>query len=79
MSVVSIRLAHIKHGDPLFIELLRRLLCQQCRKPPAPVYLLASHHRTRYGGPSAYWAQSPHRLRNGQVGERKVDGVPAQD
>ena len=51
-----IRMLRAQHGNPTFAELLRRLRCQRCRRPPAPVYLVAGFHRSRCGGPAADWA-----------------------
>ena len=35
-----------QRGNPTFEELLLRLRCGKCHSPPAPVYLIAGHHRT---------------------------------
>jgi hypothetical protein len=42
-------------GDRTFAEVLPHLRCQQCRKPPAPVYLCAGHREHNRGAP-ADWA-----------------------
>ena len=41
----------------IFEALLKRLRCKRCGKSkPAPVYLVAGHHRTVRYGPTADWA-----------------------
>jgi hypothetical protein len=46
-----------RKGDMTFENLLRRLRCKRCRAvKPAPVYLVAGHHRTARHGPEADWA-----------------------
>jgi hypothetical protein len=46
-----------RRGDITFEALLKRLRCKRCGKGnPAPVYLVAGHHRTARYGPTADWA-----------------------
>jgi hypothetical protein len=46
-----------RRGDITFETLLKRLRCKRCGKSkPAPVYLVAGHHRTARYGPTADWA-----------------------
>ena len=52
-----VRLLMARKGDMTFENLLRRLRCNRCHAvKPAPVYLVAGHHRTARGGPDADWA-----------------------
>jgi hypothetical protein len=52
-----VRLLMKRNGDMTFENLLRRLRCKRCRGAnPAPVYLVAGHHRTARSGPTADWA-----------------------
>ena len=52
-----VRLLMKRKGDMTFESLLRRLRCKRCQAvKPAPVYLVAGHHRTARGGPDADWA-----------------------
>ena len=52
-----VRVLIARKGDMTFENLLRRLRCKRCRAvKPAPVYLVAGHHRTRRGGPDADWS-----------------------
>jgi hypothetical protein len=39
--IFPVRLLMTRHGDPSFQTLLRRLRCERCKRPPAPVYLCA--------------------------------------
>lgn len=52
------------HGNALFSDVLGRWRCKLCGKPPAPVYLVAGHHRHAGPGPSADWSleliRAPH-------------------
>jgi hypothetical protein len=46
-----------RKGDMTFDNLLRRLRCKRCQAvKPAPVYLVAGHHRTACGGPDPDWS-----------------------
>jgi hypothetical protein len=45
-----------RQGDMTFEALLRRLRCSCQAANPAPVYLVAGHHRTACGGPDLDWA-----------------------
>jgi hypothetical protein len=46
-----------RKGDMTFKDLVKRLRCKRCGRPsPAPVYLVAGHHRTACFGPDADWA-----------------------
>jgi hypothetical protein len=52
-----VRLLIKSQGDMTFENLLRRLRCKRCRAvKPAPVYLVAGHHRTASGGPDPDWS-----------------------
>jgi hypothetical protein len=52
-----VRLLIQRQGDMTFENLLRRLRCKRCHAvKPAPVYLVAGHHRTARGGPDADWS-----------------------
>jgi hypothetical protein len=52
-----VRVLIARKGDMTFENLLRRLRCKRCRAvKPAPVYLVAGHHRTRRGDPDADWS-----------------------
>jgi hypothetical protein len=52
-----VRMLIERHGDMTFENLLRRLRCKRChRVKPAPIYLVAGHHRTACGGPDADWS-----------------------
>ena len=44
------------HGDLTFRELLAKMRCEQCGQRPAPVYLVAGHHRKYAYGPPTCWA-----------------------
>lgn len=46
-----------RHGNRTFVDVVPRLRCKQCGKPPHEVYLVAGHHRTfRSGGPPPDWS-----------------------
>jgi hypothetical protein len=52
-----VRLVINRKGDMTFENLLRRLRCERCQAAnPAPVYLVAGHHRTASGGPDPDWS-----------------------
>ena len=52
-----VRLVIQRKGDMTFEGLLKRLRCNRCRRSgPAPVYLVAGHHRTACGGPDPDWS-----------------------
>jgi hypothetical protein len=52
-----VRLLIKRQGDMTFEHLLRRLRCKRCQAAnPAPVYLVAGHHRTDCRGPDADWS-----------------------
>ncbi len=55
-TTFPVRLLIERHGDRSFRAVLTRLQCSTCKGRPAPVYLVAGHHRTFLGGPSADWA-----------------------
>ena len=44
-----------RHGNKTFSEVLGRVKCRRCGKPPESVYLCAGH-RTQHGGPAADWS-----------------------
>ena len=44
-----------RHGNKTFGEVLGRVKCGRCGKPPESVYLCAGN-RNRHGGPPADWA-----------------------
>jgi len=54
-TVVPLRVLTSHYGDPTFAEILRRLRCRRCRRPPAPVYLCAGH-REHNNGAAPDWA-----------------------
>ena len=39
-----------RYGNLTFAGLLPRLKCERCKTKPAPIYIVAGHHRTYYGG-----------------------------
>ena len=49
--VFPVRLMRGQLGDLTFAEVLRRLRCRRCRRPPAPVYLCAGHRQFNFGAP----------------------------
>ena len=54
---IPVRLLMQRNGDMTFENLLRRLRCKRCQAvKPAPIYLVAGHHRTACGGPDPDWA-----------------------
>jgi hypothetical protein len=54
---LPVRLLIRRGGDITFEALLKRLRCKRCgKRNPAPVYLVAGHHRTTRYGPAADWA-----------------------
>ena len=50
-SVYPVRLLQRDHGDRTFAQVLAKLRCKRCRKPPAPVYLCAGHREHTMGAP----------------------------
>jgi hypothetical protein len=52
---LPLRLLAMKRGDRTFAEILPRLRCKRCNRPPAPVYLCAGHREHNHGAP-ADWA-----------------------
>jgi hypothetical protein len=55
VTVLPVRMIVDNSGDRPFAEVLSRLRCSRCGKPPAPVYLCAGH-REASGGAPADWA-----------------------
>ena len=55
VTVSPVRVIASNSGDRSFAEVLTRLRCSRCGKPPAPVYLCAGH-REASGGAPADWA-----------------------
>jgi hypothetical protein len=54
---LSVLLLIKRQGDMTFEDLLRRLRCNRCQAAnPAPVYVVAGHHRTACGGPDPDWS-----------------------
>jgi hypothetical protein len=51
MTLYPVRLMIEQRGDVSFGELLPRLRCKKCRRPPAPVYLCAGHREHNHGAP----------------------------
>jgi hypothetical protein len=51
MTVMPVRLLMQQWGDVSFAELLPRLRCRKCKRPPAPVYLCAGHREHNSGAP----------------------------
>ena len=54
-TILPLRLLATKRGDRSFAEILPRLRCKRCNRPPAPVYLCAGHREHNNGAP-ADWA-----------------------
>jgi hypothetical protein len=54
-TILPLRLLAMKRGDKTFAEILPRLRCKRCNRPPAPVYLCAGHREHNHGAP-ADWA-----------------------
>jgi hypothetical protein len=54
-TVYPLRLLTQRHGNRSFAEILARLRCGKCKRPPAPVYLCAGHREHNHGAP-ADWA-----------------------
>jgi hypothetical protein len=54
-TILPVRLLAQDYGDRTFAELLRRLRCAKCKRPPAPVYLCAGHREHNHGA-AADWA-----------------------
>jgi hypothetical protein len=54
-SVLPVRMLLRDYGDRTFAEVLAKLRCRTCRKPPAPVYLCAGHREFTMGA-LADWA-----------------------
>ncbi len=52
----SVRLVRERHGDIRFSQLAAKLRCAGCGKKPAPVYVVAGHHRDAVGGGPPDWA-----------------------
>jgi hypothetical protein len=50
-TLYPVRLLRQGHGDQTFWEILRRLRCKSCKRPPAPVYLCAGHRQHNHGAP----------------------------
>ena len=51
-----VKLLRAELGDRTFEEVLAKLRCTHGHRKPAPVYLVAGHHRTACGGPAPDWA-----------------------
>ena len=56
VTLMPMRLLADRHGDRAFRAVLAALRCSTCKGKPAPVYLVAGHHRTHACGPGADWA-----------------------
>ena len=54
-SIPPIRMIMKNYGDLTFRELLAKLRCEKCGQRPAPVYLVAGHHRKYAFGPPTCW------------------------
>jgi len=54
-TIFPLRLLAADRGDRTFAEILPRLRCKHCKRPPAPVYLCAGHREHNHGAP-ADWA-----------------------
>jgi hypothetical protein len=50
-TALPVRLLVQQRGDVSFGELLPRLRCKECKRPPAPVYLCAGHREPNHGAP----------------------------
>ncbi len=46
----------LDRGNRTFSAVLTALRCSKCRGKPAPVYLVAGHHRTLNYGPPPDWS-----------------------
>ena len=55
-SQPSCKLLAGRHGNRTFAEVLPRLKCAKCRRPPVEVYLVAGHHRKLMPGPDPDWS-----------------------
>lgn len=51
-----IKLLLNQHGDCTFAELLAKLKCKHCGRPPRPVHLGETHHITGCMGAPPGWA-----------------------
>lgn len=56
VALLPVRLLVNQRGDRLFRTVLAALRCSACHGKPAPVHLIAGHHRSTHGGPPADWA-----------------------
>lgn len=55
MVMLPVRML-LERGDRPFAAVLAALRCSACKGKPAPVYLVAGHHRTFNHGPEPDWA-----------------------
>lgn len=55
MVMLPVRML-LERGDRAFGAVLTALRCSVCKGKPAPVYLIAGHHRTFAYGPLPDWA-----------------------
>ena len=53
---IPVRLLIKRFGNLTFAGLLPRMKCERCRAKPAPVYIVAGHHRTYCYGSLPDWA-----------------------
>ena len=56
MTLLPARLLSNQHGDRPFRAILAALRCKDCRGKPAPVYLVAGHHREPGKGTGPDWS-----------------------
>ena len=50
-TIYPVRLLAARHGDRTFADLLTRLRCKRCRRPPEQVWLCAGHRQFNHGAP----------------------------
>ena len=56
MTIMPVRLLAEQRGNRQFRAVLAALRCSSCRGKPAPVYLVAGHHRSAPLGPTPDWS-----------------------
>ena len=55
-TTYPVKLMIQRHGDRTFKEALGKLICKQCSRKPAPIYLCASAHRQKSKCVDPDWA-----------------------
>jgi hypothetical protein len=61
-SHLPVRMLRNTYGNLTFKTVMEKLRCSRCGGPPAPVYLVAGHHRTFHYGPEPDWAVELNRV-----------------